>query len=91
MECMQPARFLCPWNFPGKNTGVGYVTNQACLKTLANVPSRAKITPGGEQECSTITSAAQQTHDPPLNTFLIVWNTENIIHFPNQNHFRNIL
>ena len=20
----QPARLLCPWNFPGKNTGVGY-------------------------------------------------------------------
>ena len=19
-----PARLLCPWNFPGKNTGVGY-------------------------------------------------------------------
>ena len=22
MNCMQPARFLCPWDFPGKNTGV---------------------------------------------------------------------
>ena len=21
---LQPARLLCPWNFPGKNTGVGY-------------------------------------------------------------------
>ena len=21
---LQPARFLCPWNFPGKNTGVVY-------------------------------------------------------------------
>ena len=21
---MEPARFLCPWDFPGKNTGVGY-------------------------------------------------------------------
>ena len=21
---LQPARFLCPWNFPGKNTGVGF-------------------------------------------------------------------
>ena len=20
---LQPARLLCPWNFPGKNTGVG--------------------------------------------------------------------
>ena len=20
---LQPPRFLCPWNFPGKNTGVG--------------------------------------------------------------------
>ena len=23
MDC-KPTRFLCPWNFPGKNTGVGY-------------------------------------------------------------------
>jgi len=21
---LQPARLLCPWNSPGKNTGVGY-------------------------------------------------------------------
>ena len=21
---LQPARFLCPWNFPGKNTGIGF-------------------------------------------------------------------
>ena len=21
---LSPARLLCPWNFPGKNTGVGY-------------------------------------------------------------------
>ena len=21
---LQPARLLCPWDFPGKNTGVGY-------------------------------------------------------------------
>ena len=24
MDCMQPSRLLCPWNFPGKNTGVGF-------------------------------------------------------------------
>ena len=23
MDCMQPTRFLRPWGFPGKNTGVG--------------------------------------------------------------------
>ena len=23
MDCMQPARLLCSWNSPGKNTGVG--------------------------------------------------------------------
>ena len=22
-DSLQPTRFLCPWNFPGKNTGVG--------------------------------------------------------------------
>ena len=24
MDCMQPTRFLCLWDFPGNNTGVGY-------------------------------------------------------------------
>ena len=23
MDCMQPTRVLCPWNFPDKNTGMG--------------------------------------------------------------------
>ena len=23
INCSPPARLLCPWNFPGKNTGVG--------------------------------------------------------------------
>ena len=23
MDCMQPARLFCPWDFSGKNTGVG--------------------------------------------------------------------
>ena len=23
MDPMEPARLLCPWDFPGKNTGVG--------------------------------------------------------------------
>ena len=23
---MEPARLLCPWNFPGKSTGVGYLS-----------------------------------------------------------------
>ena len=23
---LQPARFLCPWNFPGKNTGAGCIS-----------------------------------------------------------------
>ena len=23
MDCTQPARLLCPWDFPGKNTGEG--------------------------------------------------------------------
>ena len=23
MDCMQPARLLCSWNFPGKNAGMG--------------------------------------------------------------------
>ena len=23
VDCMQPTRLLCPWDFPGKSTGVG--------------------------------------------------------------------
>ena len=23
VDCMKPAGFLCPWDFPGKNTGAG--------------------------------------------------------------------
>ena len=26
MDCMQPASFLCPWDFPGISTGVGIPT-----------------------------------------------------------------
>ena len=30
MDCMQPTRLLCPWDFPGKSTGVG------CRQTYGN-------------------------------------------------------
>ena len=29
---LQPTRFLCPWNFPGKNTGVGCHFLLQCMK-----------------------------------------------------------
>ena len=28
----QPTRLLCPWDFPGKNTGVGYHFLLQCMK-----------------------------------------------------------
>ena len=31
MDCMLPTRLLCPWDFPGKNTGVG------CLALLQGI------------------------------------------------------
>ena len=31
MDCMQPGRLLCPWDSPGRNTGVG---SQALLQGI---------------------------------------------------------
>ena len=37
---LQPARLLCPWNSPGKNTGVGcYVLFQGIFLTQGSNPS----------------------------------------------------
>ena len=35
---LQPARLLCPWSFPGKNTGVGYhlLLTQIFLNQILN-------------------------------------------------------
>ena len=35
---LQPTRLLCPWDFPGKSTGVGFVVIQSC-PTLATPKS----------------------------------------------------
>ena len=37
---LQPTRFLCPWNFPGKNTGVGcHSLLQGIFSTQGSNPS----------------------------------------------------
>ena len=49
MDCMQPTRFLCPWGFPGKNTGVGchfllqessWLRNQTSISYVSCTTSR---------------------------------------------------
>ena len=42
----QPTRFLCPWDSPGKNTGVGCHFLLQCMK----VKSQSEVT----QSCSTL-------------------------------------
>ena len=37
---LQPARFLCPWNFPGKNSGVvGNIIIYVCIYTYIYIYS----------------------------------------------------
>ena len=43
---LQPTRFLCPWDFPGKNTGVGCHFLLQCMK----VKSEREVT----QSCPTL-------------------------------------
>ena len=39
---LQPARFLCPWNYPGKNTGVGcHFLFQGIFPTQRSSPALA--------------------------------------------------
>ena len=42
---LYPARFLCPWDSPGKNTGVGY--HAPPLRNLLNlgIKSESRVSP----------------------------------------------
>ena len=46
---LQPSRVLCPWNSPGKNTGVGYHFLLHCMK----VKSESKVA----QSCPTLSDS----------------------------------
>ena len=35
---LEPARLLCPWDFPGKNTGVGYFPSSGNLPNTGIKP-----------------------------------------------------
>ena len=41
---LQPTRLLCPWDFPGKNTGVGcHFLNQGKLEVVKQEMARVNI------------------------------------------------
>ena len=46
VSCFSPARFLCPWGFPGKNTGVG----------CHFLPSRGSSQPRDQIQVSKVTA-----------------------------------
>ena len=54
---LQPARLLCPWDSPGKNTGVGGHFLLQCMK----VKSESEAT----QSCSTLSTPWTAAHQAP--------------------------
>ena len=52
---MQPARFLCPWDFPGKNTGVG-----------CHFPPPKDLPESGVKPTSPAWAGGFFTHKPPV-------------------------
>ena len=43
---LQPARLLCPWDFPGKNTGVGYYFPSGNLPNTGTEPTSPALASG---------------------------------------------
>ena len=43
---LEPARFLCPWDFPGKNTGVGYFPSSGNLPNTGTEPTSPALASG---------------------------------------------
>ena len=66
----QPTRLLCPWDFPGKNTGVGYHFLLPCMH--AKSFSRVQL-------CATLWTTA---HQAPLSMGSPGKNTGAGCHFP---------
>ena len=79
MDC-SPIRFLCPWNFPGKNTGVGchalfrgiFTTQGSNLRLLRvlhwQVGSLPLAPPGKPKDASNqlITFSVEKMHEPGI-------------------------
>ena len=57
-------RFLCPWNFPGKNTGVG------CHFLLQGIFSAPGLNP--VSSASPALADRLLTTEPPVKAFLVV-------------------
>ena len=64
---LQPARLLCPWNSPGKDTGVGGHSYGLNLET----PREAHGTMGGA--ASTPSRAVQTRKESEFNRMKITW------------------
>ena len=50
VDCMQPTRLLCPWDFPGKNIGVGCHFLLVCRVTTNTELWRTEPSPWGSLE-----------------------------------------
>ena len=49
----QPTRLLCPWDSPGKNTGVGFHFLLQCMKVKnESEVAQSRLTLGGPMDCS---------------------------------------
>ena len=54
----QPTRLLCPWDSPGKNTGVGCHFLLQCMKVKnESEVAQSCLTPSDPMDCSTAGSA----------------------------------
>ena len=73
---LQPARLLCPWDSPGKNTGVGYhALLQGIFPTqgsnpllLGLLPGSSPQAPAGKPRIASIVTS--KTHEP-LHSFIL--------------------
>ena len=71
---LQPARLLCPWDFPDKNTGVG------CYSLLqGNLPD-----PGIKSGSPALQVDSLPSEPPGSPNFHLIWHKPNFLNFTNQ-------
>ena len=71
-DCMLPARFLCQWNFPGKNTGVGcHFLLQGIFPTQGSNP--------GLLHCRHILYCLSHQGSPLMTLPLVKWITATVL------------
>ena len=82
---LQPTRFLCPWDFPGKNTGVG------CHFLLRGIFLAQGLTPGllhADRVTMWVTREVRNKREPGINSLT---NSMALHEFPTQTGYVGIL